>query len=321
MPWLTQAKMVVRDLLLSRHWPRRPEHLVFEITAACDARCIHCPRLDMDRPMKPMAMDLFRRLIDQADQLGVPYLVPAGYGEICTIPVQVLEEYLAYISSKAHRFKILIPTNGHRMTEERSALFIKHAVHLVNVSIDGATAATAEAIRRNLSFDRIEANIKQLLAMRNAAGKKYPRVRVGMVEMPQTIPEMEPFLERWQGVADFAGPSRFTSRLGSVSAAVAGATIIQLGAPSEPERPSSACVLPFSQMAIWADGKAVPCCDDWNEEFVVGDLNTQTLDEIWHGPKMADVRKKHIARAGHDISLCAKCTCWRPPSLGARLWC
>jgi hypothetical protein len=274
----------------------------------------------MDRPMKAMAMGLFRRLIDQAEQLGVPYLVPAGYGEICTIPADVLEEYLDYISSKAHRFKVLIPTNGNRMTEERSALFIKHGVRLVHVSIDGATAATAEAIRRNLSFDRIEANVKRLLAMRNAAGKKYPKVRVSMVGMPQNIPEVKPFLERWRGVADMVEIWGFTSRLGSVSPAVAEPNLIQLGAPSEPQPPTSACILPFSQLCIWADGNAVLCCDDWNEEVVVGDLNTQTLDEIWQGPKMAHARRRHIARAGHDISLCAKCTCWRPPSLGARLW-
>src|SRR5262249_10227943 len=161
--------------------------------------------------------------------------------------------------------------------EDRSALFIKHGVRLVHVTIDGATAATAEAIRKDLSFDRIEANIKRLLAMRNAAGKKYPKVRVGMVELPQTIPEIKPFRERWQGVADMVDVWGFTSRLGSVSGAVGEPNLIQLGAPSEPERPASACVLPFSHLSIWADGKAVLCYDDWNEEFVVGDLNSQTL--------------------------------------------
>jgi radical SAM protein with 4Fe4S-binding SPASM domain len=284
----------------------------------------------MDRPMKAMPMDLFRRLIDQADQLGVSYLVASGYGETCTLPVKVLEDYLAYISSKARRFKVLISTNGHRMTGERSALFIKHAVRAVNVTIDGATAKTAEAIRKNLSFDRIEANIKQLLAMRNAAGKKYPKVEVRMLEMPQTIPEVKPFFERWQGIADIVSIGGFSTRLGTVHGTAAGRDLrgtaaghdlIQLGATSEPERPASACcALPFSQMNIWSDGKAALCGDDWNAEFVVGDLNTQTLDEIWHGPKLTEVRRKHIAGAGHDISLCRKCTYWRRPSLGARLW-
>jgi len=72
----------------------------FEITAACDARCIHCPRLEMDRPMKAMEMALFRNMIDQAADLRVPFLCPNGYGEICTIPVAALETYFDHIATK-----------------------------------------------------------------------------------------------------------------------------------------------------------------------------------------------------------------------------
>ncbi len=219
LPSLVSVKQIAKEYIGSRHWSDRPEKINFEITAACDARCIHCPRQDMERPMKAMNMNLFHRLIDQAVELKVPYLCPNGFGEICTIPVKALEEYFDYIAAKPRHFKILINTNGNRMTEDRSALFIKHKVHLINVTIDGATAATAESIRVKLKFDQIESNIKQLLAMRNAAGKKYPKVRVGMIAMPQTIPEIKPFFERWQGIADFVGIGGFSTRLSSISEA------------------------------------------------------------------------------------------------------
>jgi Iron-sulfur cluster-binding domain len=307
---LNSAKTVVKNLVQSPLWSDRPEKINFEITAACDSRCIHCPRLDMDRPMKVMNMSLFRRLIDQASELGVPYLCPNGYGEICTIPVPMLEEYFDYIASKDRHFKILVNTNGNRMFEECSALFIKHGVHLVNVTIDGATAATAESIRKNLNFDQIETNVKNLLSMRDSAGSKYPKVRVGMVAMAQTIPEIGSFLERWRGVADYVGIGGFSNRLSS----------IEKSEESKPLMPSSVCVLPFSDLNIWSDGKAVLCCEDWNEELVIGDLNSQTLLEIWHSPQIKEVRGKHIAKAGHDISLCAKCNNWQPPGWGTRLW-
>lgn len=322
--FLQTAKSIAKDFLESRYWPDRPQTVNFEITAACDARCIHCPRLDMDRPMKAMNLDLFQGLIDQAAEIGVPYLCPNGYGEICTIPAQVLAKYFDYIAAKDRPFKILVNTNGNRMDEERSTLFIQHRVHLVNVTIDGATAATAESIRKNLKFDQIEANIKRLLSMRDKVGSKYPKVRVGMIAMPQTIPEIEPFLKRWQGVADYIGIGGFSSRLSSVGEAAPEPQLVQLGQVSQPtSKPApkaSACVLPFRDLNIWADGKAVLCCEDWNEEFIVGDLHTHTLREIWHGPQMTEVRRKHRARSGHDISLCAKCNHWQQPNAGSRLW-
>jgi MoaA/NifB/PqqE/SkfB family radical SAM enzyme len=324
-PLLVKAKNVAKDLLESRHWPRRPQILNIEISAACDARCIHCPRLDMARPMKAMPMEVFTKLVDQAAALDVPYLCPNGYGEICTIPVPDLKSYFDYLAGVRHRFKVLINTNGNRMNEERCALFIEHGVHLVNVTIDGATAATAEAIRVKLSFDQIEANIKTLLAMRQAAGKKYPKVRVGMIAMPQTIPEIDLFLAKWTGVADSVGLGGFSSRLSSVAETPEPQELAQIGGPptaaATAEKPKvQACVLPFRDLNIWADGKAVLCCEDWNEEHVVGDLNTQSLDEIWHGPELEKVRRKHMAHLGHEIDLCAKCNNWQPASLGGRFW-
>src|SRR5262245_16486399 len=216
MPLLASAKQATKDYLESRRWSRRPQTINFEITAACDARCIHCPRHEMDRAMKAMPMPLFKKMIDEAGALGVPYLCPNGYGEICVLPVDQLRQYLDYISASSTRFKILLNTNGNRMDEQRSALFIEHGVSLVNVTIDGATKETAEAIRKNLHFDQIEANIKRLLSMRDAAGRKHPKVRVGMVRMAQTIPEIEPFIRRWTGIADFVGIGGFSTRLASV---------------------------------------------------------------------------------------------------------
>jgi hypothetical protein len=309
---IRDARTVAKDWLESRHWPARPQSINFEITAACDARCIHCPRLDMDRPMKPMPMELFRRMIDQAAELRVSELCPNGYGEICTMPMRMVEPYFRHMRAAPWRFKIIINTNGYRMNEDRARLFIEHGVHLVNVTIDGATAATAEAIRVGLEFDRIEANVKNLLNMRNAAGKRYPKVRVGMVAMPQTLPEAGQFLNRWRGTADFVGLGGFSSRASSVSIASAGELA--------PNRPATACVLPFRDLNVWADGKAVLCCEDWNEEFVVGDLNTETIAEVWHGSRMTAAREQHLAHNGHRVALCARCDHWKPAGPGAHLW-
>jgi len=132
-------------------------------------------------------------------------------------------------------------------------LFIRHEVYLANVTIDGATAETAESIRKNLKFDPIEENVKRLIAMRDRAGKKYPKVRVGMIMMPQTLPEQQPFLDRWQHLADFVGFGGFSSRLASVDPA----TAVQLGLANSqqstkedkwPRQPA------FSLFGTWTSG-------------------------------------------------------------------
>ena len=323
-PLIPQIKSTLKNLVESRHWPRRPESLNFEITAACDAECIHCPRLEMDRAMRVMPRELFHRLVDEAAEMQIPSLYPNGYGEICTLPVKRLAEYLEYITSRtSHKFRIFVNTNGNMMDEARIDLFIKHRVHSVNVTIDGATAATAESIRRKLSFERIEENIHLLLRKRREAGKSRPWVRVGMVAMAETIPEIPAFLERWHGVADFVGCGGFSSRLASVaSVGSIDSSLVQIVRPSsEPSMPGGGtCVLPFRDLNIWADGRAVLCCEDWNEEHVIGDLRSESLSEIWHGARMRAVRELHKRGEGGKVEICAKCDHWMAPDMGARLW-
>ncbi len=81
-----------------------------------------------------------------------------------------------------------------------------------------------------------------------------------------------------------------------------------------------ACILPFRDMDVWADGKAVLCCEDWNEEYVVGDLTDESLAEVWRGRVLSEARALHASGRGSDVFICAKCDHWQRPPPMVRLW-
>jgi radical SAM protein with 4Fe4S-binding SPASM domain len=263
----------------------------------------------MDRVQRPMPMELFKKLIDEAAALKIPDLCPNGFGEIMT--VRNLEPYLDYISSKSHKFNIRINTNGYRMTEEKIELLIKHKVSLLNICIDGATAETFESIRVGLKLDQIEANIKRLMAIRRERKLGYPKIRVGFVKIPQNVHEIPQFLAKWEGKVDFLGLDGYSNRAGS---------LIGKFEEIKPETPDRTCLLPFKELNIWADGKAVLCCNDWNEEALVGDLNTQTISEIWQGEALKLARRLHKEKRGPEMKICSSCNYWIKPTPGSRLW-
>jgi len=321
--WREQARRVlqtVKDGAQSLQWPKRPQLINLEITAICDARCIHCPREAMDRSQRPMEMEIFKKLVDQAAEMRVPDLCPNGFGEILTM--RSFDEHFAYIRSKSHRFRILVNSNGFRLDDEKIESFLRHEVDFLNITLDGATAETFEKIRVRLKLDQIEDNIMRLIRARDARGLQFPKIRVGMIAIPQNMHEIDALLAKWKDVADFVGVGGFTNRAGSLDEKGTFA-----GAHPEAEASSQAivpaprghCILPFRDMSIWADGRAVLCCDDWNEEHVVGDLNTQSLREIWTGAALHHARAKHMAGCGHELEICGKCNMWRGAS-GARLW-
>jgi radical SAM protein with 4Fe4S-binding SPASM domain len=69
---------------------------------------------------------------------------------------------------------------------------------------------------------------------------------------------------------------------------------------------SRQCYLPFYMMMIDHTGEVFLCSHDWVKKYVVGDLNRQTIVEVWNGPRLREVRKS-LAVGDRRFGPCAKC--------------
>lgn len=66
------------------------------------------------------------------------------------------------------------------------------------------------------------------------------------------------------------------------------------------------CIYPFLDMVIFPDGKVGLCCNDCYENTDFGDINANSLDEIWRNKKFTKIRESmQSGRKGH--ALCTKC--------------
>ena len=54
------------------------------------------------------------------------------------------------------------------------------------------------------------------------------------------------------------------------------------------------CEYPWLSLTVMADGNVVPCTQISNNEIVLGNVNENTLEEIWNGPKYEELRKMHV---------------------------
>ena len=55
------------------------------------------------------------------------------------------------------------------------------------------------------------------------------------------------------------------------------------------------CEFPWLSVSIMADGNVVPCTQISNHELVLGNINKNTLEEIWNGKKYQELRRMHIS--------------------------
>ena len=67
------------------------------------------------------------------------------------------------------------------------------------------------------------------------------------------------------------------------------------------------CSKIFYVMQIGPSGNIIPCCVDFNETVVFGNVNEQSLYEIWNGIPFNNFRKKHLNKKRKDIPLCSNC--------------
>lgn len=68
----------------------------------------------------------------------------------------------------------------------------------------------------------------------------------------------------------------------------------------------SACMYPFEQMIVRPDGKVSLCCNDAVGKMTLGDLNKQSLIDVWNSPNYHNVRN-NMLRNRKSNNLCKDC--------------
>lgn len=65
------------------------------------------------------------------------------------------------------------------------------------------------------------------------------------------------------------------------------------------------CAIPWMHLNLEPDGKVIPCCLTSHHKYFVGDLKTDTIEEIWNSEKMKQLRLEMLQ--GKEPSICATC--------------
>jgi hypothetical protein len=66
--------------------------------------------------------------------------------------------------------------------------------------------------------------------------------------------------------------------------------------------------LPFYQMSILWDGRAILCCHDWNHACVLGTIGEQSIAELWNSPALQEIRGALLSGHAERVVPCAECS-------------
>lgn len=138
-----------------------PLFVAWQLTNRCDARCRACceesgpDKAWTDELTRDEALELARRIVEA----GVPY-VAFGGGEPLGVPH--FWEVLELLSAGGIALKL--ETNGVHIDDEAADLLASLDVDCVQISVDGATAATHETVRPGSRFATAIGAIERLVA-------------------------------------------------------------------------------------------------------------------------------------------------------------
>lgn len=274
---------------------QRPTEVDIETTSHCNARCPMCPREAMQRKMEKMPWDLYTKVINECAELGVPDVVLHFYGDPLCMKDSDFHDYVTY--ARKCRY-IRFSTNGQLFTDSKIRSCVETPVDLIQVDVDGTSREVFEAIRVGCDFGRVKENLRKLIRARDAAGSRL-RIGLGAVAQPLNYHQIAGLEAEWGSTVDHMFLGTFENRGGAIQIDRA------------VRHPGSPCFLPWSQFVVASNGEVALCCMDWDCQYPLGNLHTQSIAEIWrNSPALIRIRDNFLNNREALPEMCKQCSWW-----------
>jgi MoaA/NifB/PqqE/SkfB family radical SAM enzyme len=322
-----------------------PSFLQLEPVGRCNLRCRMCPvqfRPETHgRAPATLDFDVYRRLLDGFPALTELHL--QGLGE----PLMHPRFFDMVRHASARGIRVSTNTNLTLLSEARAQQAVSCGLAEISVSIDAAAAAVYESIRVGARLSKVLRNLKRLMQARAAAGDGAPHVRIVMVLMRRTLPELPRMVEVAHDAGvdalfvqqlshDFAEstlPAAYRTMRDFIDQEMldetdrpdmehifraASARALELGLPLRLPRaparadapPARGCDWPWRGAYLSWRGEAMPCCMVSTPDRVrLGDMATEGVTAVWNGAAYA--RFRAALASGTPPEICRTCSLYR----------
>jgi radical SAM protein with 4Fe4S-binding SPASM domain len=278
-----------------------PLHIDIGITNSCNLKCTFCPRTILIeegkwRDVKHMDMEMYKKIIDESVELGT-YSINLNLLNEPLVHPKIIE-MIKYAKEKGI-VDVHFHTHGGLLSEKMCNELLESGLDKLLVSIDSPDKEEYEKLRVLSDFDTVVGGLLRFKKMRDDRGLLNPLIKCNFIQFPGITKEkLNEDISFGLELGDSVGLQEYirpTLDNGE-------------GINFQPGYKSSfVCQQPFTRIAIIEDGRVSPCCTDSNLDLIVGDLNKQTLLEIWESKKMQNVRKLHSDGEYYKLKACKNC--------------
>jgi len=248
--------------------------------------------------MGTMDMKLYKKIINNCKKLNIKIITLSFFGE--PFLDKTIIDKIRYAKEKG--MLVSFYSNASLLNEELAKQIILSGLDNITISFDGYSKATYEKIRKKLNFDVVKRNVLNLIRIRREMNKTHPKINLVLVELEENKMEIKQFYQEWDKKVDSINIINMRNW----------ANDIQKEGTKESfhfnkKMKRKPCALIWQKMIVDWNGDVVLCCDDWNHSTILGNLKKQTIEEIWKGEKLKQIREAHVKREFWKVPLCSGC--------------
>ena len=269
-----------------------PVEAYFEVANRCNSKCATCPlTFSPQEAARQLSLEEFKHLVRQLPDLRRAVL--QGIGE--PLLNRDLAPMVAHLKTRG--VYVVFNTNAALLTRRRQLELIDSGLDELRVSLDSSTPETYLKVRGIPAFERVVANLGEMVSTRVSRGTCTPRISIWMTGLRENLHELpdvvdlagrlgvdEVYLQRmvyWgEGLAtseqsiypgQLARSSEVEAIIAEAERRAARYGVGFRGADARPPRasilervperePWRACSRPLRLAYVTAQGTALPCC-------------------------------------------------------------
>jgi len=280
-----------------------PKVVLIDTISYCNLRCSMCVHKEMKRKKGIMPWNLFTKIVDEiaeVDRNIRVWMVFFGEALILKKRKPSIFEMIIYAKNKGLT-DVVLNSNANLLDPGAAKSLIQSGLDAIYIGIDAFKPETYAKIRVGGDYEKAVQNTMHLIELKKRVNSEKPEVFVQFVEMDDNSKEKEAFVDFWkkQGAIVKIRPK------------VSWAGLIDAPNLVLDDKDRWPCYWAMRTMSITDTGKVVTCAVDLDAKYVAGDVNGQSLKEVWNG-KLKKIRRFHASRKFEALpDNCRNCRDWQ----------
>ena len=275
------------------HVSKFPSHVDIELSSLCNLNCPMCYTTTDDFKnkvnKKNMDFNLFKKIIDECARYNLFSIRLSLRGE--AFLNKNIFDMIKYAKSKGIK-EVSTLTHGGFLDAEKFEQLIDLNLDWLTISFDGV-GETYNKIRFPLTFEDSVNKIKEFQKIKKRRNVVKPVIKVQTV-WPAISKNPEEFYNIFNPITDQVASNPLIDYLGNDTDVVF--------------EENFTCPQLWERFVIGADGNVMLCANDEMESHTLGNVQDESVFDIWHGKKLNKAREIHLKHMGtKEIEPCKHC--------------